>query len=125
MLHVVRIVLGKSSKGHARAATDGVTVRSGYAYGGIDQIWTALAVRLPSVPRGCMPRWGRPVEGIDSAYLYWLVKRAFDVWLQRGGAASAPGPLAIVAIAIKLDDPECPRLLKQERGQDGRTFQDV
>ena len=109
--------------GSARAATDGVTVRSGYAYD--------IDPELDRISRGAAKRAARvhaevgdgPVEAIDSRICYCLVKRAFDIIFSASVLLALLIPLTIVAIAIKLDDPEGPVFFKQDRvGKGGRTF---
>ena len=100
-----------------------MTVRSGYAYD--------IDPEMDRISRGAAKRAARvhaeagdgPVEAIDSRICYCLVKRAFDIGFSAAVLLALLIPLAIVAIAIKLDDPEGPVFFRQERvGKDGRTF---
>ncbi len=66
---------------------------------------------------------GSPVEGVDSRIGYRFIKRAFDICFSAVVLLVLFIPLAIVAVAIKLDDPKGPVFFTQDRvGKDGRIF---
>jgi lipopolysaccharide/colanic/teichoic acid biosynthesis glycosyltransferase len=109
--------------GHARSATDGVTVRSGYAYD--------IDPEIERISRGAAKRAARIheqvgeglIEGIDGRLGYRIVKRVFDICFSTAVLVFLGWLFIIVAIAIKLDDPDGPVFFRQERvGKDGRTF---
>lgn len=109
--------------GRARKVTDGVTVRSGYAYD--------IDPEMDRISRGAAKRAARihaelgdvPVTGIEHRYAYRFIKRAFDICFSAAVLVLLSWLFIIVAIAIKLDDPEGPAFFIQERvGKDGKTF---
>lgn len=98
-------------------------MRSGYAYD--------IDPEIERISRGAAKRAAKvhaqvgdaPIEGIDSRIGYRFVKRLFDICFSAAVLVGLSWLFLIVAIAIKLDDPEGPVFFRQERvGKDGRTF---
>ena len=64
-----------------------------------------------------------PVVGIEGRLAYRFVKRAFDIVFSAFVLIAFSWLFAIVAIAIKIDDPKGPVIFKQKRvGKDGKEF---
>ena len=64
------------------------------------------------------------VAGIEDRVVYRFVKRAFDIVFSTAVLVVFCWLFAIIAILIKVDDPNGPVFFRQERvGKDGRTFQ--
>lgn len=64
-----------------------------------------------------------PVTGIEDRPAYRFAKRAFDIVFSLFVLIAFSWLFAIVAIAIKIDDPKGPVIFKQIRvGKDGKTF---
>lgn len=64
-----------------------------------------------------------PVVGIEDRLAYRFVKRAFDIVFSAFVLIAFSWLFAIVAIAIKIDDPKGPVIFKQKRvGKDGKEF---
>ena len=98
------------------------TVRSGFAYD----------VDSGEVPSESAERFRRlkeelgsePIAGIGNRVVYRFIKRAFDVVFSAAVLIVFCWLFAIIAIFIKVDDPNGPVFFKQERvGKDGETFQ--
>ena len=109
--------------GRATSKTEGVTMRSDYAYdidSGPDRISRDVAKRAAMIHEEL---GDAPVEGIYHRYGYRFVKRTFDICFSGGVLLVLIVPLGVVAAAIKLDDPKGPVFFRQERvGKDGKTF---
>jgi lipopolysaccharide/colanic/teichoic acid biosynthesis glycosyltransferase len=65
-----------------------------------------------------------PLTGIEGRIAYRFVKRTFDIVFSAFVLVAFSWLYAIIAIAIKIDDPKGPVIFKQERiGKDGKPFQ--
>jgi lipopolysaccharide/colanic/teichoic acid biosynthesis glycosyltransferase len=64
-----------------------------------------------------------PLTGIDNRIAYRFIKRVFDIVFSAFVIVAFWWVFAIIAIAIKIDDPKGPVIFKQERiGKDGKPF---
>ena len=64
-----------------------------------------------------------PLTGIESRLAYRFIKRTFDIVFSLAVLVLFCWLFAIIAIAIKIDDPKGPIIFKQERvGKNGKTF---
>lgn len=64
-----------------------------------------------------------PVTGVEGRPVYRFVKRAFDIVFSATVLVAFCWLFAIIAILIKIDDPNAPVFFRQERvGKGGRTF---
>lgn len=69
------------------------------------------------------PAFDRPLKGADGRYGYRFVKRTFDFLFSAFALVGLSWLFAIIALAIKLDDPRGPVFFKQDRvGKNGRVF---
>lgn len=107
--------------GHAKSLAESVTVRSGYAYE-IDPdepFYPGAAERAEKLHEAV----SGPIQGADHRIVYMAVKRVFDICFSAAVLLVLLVPLIIVAVAIKVDDPNGPVFFRQERvGKGGRTF---
>lgn len=77
----------------------------------------------PSIPVPEDPAATAAAERLRTRYAYRFTKRLFDVLFSAAVLVCLSWLFLIVAIAIKLDDPEGPVFFRQERvGKDGRRF---
>lgn len=98
------------------------TVRSGYAYelDPVEPYYPGAAERAARLHAAVA---GQPIEGVDHRWAYCLIKRVFDICFSLAVLVFLSGLFVIVAIAVKLDDPNGPVFFKQERvGKNGKTF---
>ncbi len=64
-----------------------------------------------------------PIVGLDDRPAYRLAKRTIDIVFSAGVLVAFSWLFAILALAVKIDDPKGPVFFGQERvGKDGRTF---
>ena len=64
-----------------------------------------------------------PLTGIEGRLAYRFIKRTFDIVFSLAVLILFCWLFAIIAIAIKIDDPKGPIIFKQERvGKNGKTF---
>ena len=64
-----------------------------------------------------------PLTGIEGRLAYRFIKRAFDIAFSAVVMVAFCWLFAIIAIAIKIDDPKGPVIFKQQRvGKNGKTF---
>ncbi len=64
-----------------------------------------------------------PITGIEDRLAYRFIKRAFDIVFSAAVLVLFCWLFAIIAIAIKIDDPKGPIIFKQQRvGKNGKTF---
>jgi lipopolysaccharide/colanic/teichoic acid biosynthesis glycosyltransferase len=113
---------GKAARTNGTAATEAQAVRSSYGY----NMASAAAVSQEAAKRaeGIRTELGgavvRPRQG---RALYHVAKRTFDIVFSAAVLVAFCWLFAIIAIAIKLDDPHGPVVFKQERvGKNGKTF---
>ena len=100
----------------------GRTVRSGLAYDfdSTDPVPPRDAERAASIKAEL---GDEPLRGIENRYAYRFIKRGFDIVFSIVVIIAFSWLYALIALAIKVDDPKGPVLFKQERvGKDGRTF---
>lgn len=72
---------------------------------------------------GCDPEVVAAAERLSRRYAYRFVKRAFDVVFSLMVLTCFCWLFAVIAVAVKLDDPEGPVLFRQRRvTKDGREF---
>ena len=65
----------------------------------------------------------KPITGIESRIVYRFFKRTFDIAFSALMLVAFSWLFAIVAIAIKIDDPKGPIIFRQTRvGKNGETF---
>lgn len=99
-----------------------LTVRSGHVY----EMGQTGALSRRAIERAQRLRdklGDEPVHGIENRLGYRIFKRAFDITFSAAVLVFFSWLFLIVAIAIKLDDPEGPVFFKQERvGKNDRTF---
>lgn len=108
--------------GHSRNTTERVTVRSGYAYD-IDPDEPFYPDAVERAARLHETIGSDPIQGPNHRIVYLAVKRIFDVCFSVVVLLVLLVPLLMVAIAIKVDDPNGPVFFRQERvGKGGRTF---
>lgn len=64
-----------------------------------------------------------PLTGIEDRLAYRFVKRAFDIVFSAAVLVCFCWLFAIIAVLVKVDDPEGPVFFRQERvGKNGKTF---
>ena len=64
-----------------------------------------------------------PLTGIEGRLAYRFIKRTFDIVFSLAVLVLFCWLFAIIAVAIKIDDPKGPIIFKQERvGKNGKTF---
>ena len=77
----------------------------------------------PTTPLPEDPAAATAAERLRTRYAYRFAKRLFDVLFSAAVLVCLSWLFLIVAIAIKIDDPEGPVFFRQERvGKDGRRF---
>ena len=101
------------AQGAAANAAEGETVRSGFVY------------KLDGAAEAEDPEVAAAAERLRTGRLgYRFLKRAFDVAFSAAVLVCLSWLFAIIAIAIKIDDPKGPVIFKQTRvGKDGREFE--
>ena len=108
--------------GYAPDAHDDYTVREGYAY----ELTSEDGARVYLDERALKVReelGDEPLTGIEGRVVYRTVKRAFDIAFSLLIIVALCWLFVIVAIAIKIDDPEGPVFFVQERvGKNGCRF---
>lgn len=104
------------------SALTGRTVRSGYVF----DLSSTKAIPLHDALRAARLKsevGDGPLPTLDSRPVYRMLKRTFDVVFSAAVLVCFSWLLAIVALAIKIDDPKGPVVFKQTRvGKDGKTF---
>ena len=100
----------------------GRTVRSGLAF----DFDSTVPVSPKDVERAASVKnelGEEPLHGLEKRYAYRFLKRAFDIVFSVAAIVVFSWLFAIIAIAVKVDDPKGPVFFKQERvGKDGKTF---
>lgn len=97
-------------------------MRSGYAYelDPVEPYYPGAAERAERLHATVA---SEPIVGVDHRLAYCFIKRVFDICFSLAVLVFLSWLFVIVAIAIKLDDPNGPVFFKQERvGKNGKTF---
>lgn len=105
-----------------RSSNGDVTVRGGCAFEiSLDESFYLGAAERAARLHAAVA--SQPIEGVDHRWAYCFIKRAFDICFSLAVLVFLSWLFVIVAIAIKLDDPNGPVFFKQERvGKNGKTF---